>query len=334
MVDDNSLMDEAVKEAWKYQGLTYPNPAVGALISDKFGSILSCKAHTKAGAPHAEVEVIKDAYCKLTQDEKIQKLKNSSEIHDYLIKNHNDVFKNYTLRVTLEPCNHYGKTPPCSHLINELGFERVVIGTKDTNKVATGGAEFLRQNGIKVDVLKTHKKCEDLLLPFKKWQEKNFVFFKLAMSLNGVIDGGIITSKNSRKLVHRFRDKCDLLVIGGNTVRIDKPTLDARLCSGKAPDILIYSKRDDFDKSIPLFNVRNRKVFTADNFDILKKYKNIMIEGGASMLNATKNIIDLYAIFHSPDFKIGNHPDIDLKLENLSQIQIKNDNLNWYKPYI
>ena len=334
MVDDNSLMNEAIKEAWKYQGLTYPNPAVGALISDKFGSILSCKAHTKAGAPHAEVEVIKDAYYRLTQDEKIQKLENSSEIHNYLIENHNDIFKNYTLHVTLEPCNHYGKTPPCSHLIKELKFKKVVIGKRDANPKAVGGAEYLRKHGIKVDILDNHEECEDLLLPFIRWQEQNFVFFKLAMSLNGVIDGGLITSKNSRELVHRFRDKCDLLVIGGNTVRIDRPTLDSRLCNGKAPDVLIYSKRDDFDKTISLFNVENRKVFIDNNFEILQEYKNIMIEGGIGMLNATKNIVDLYAIFRSPNFKIGNHPDINLKLENISQRQVKRDNLCWYKPYM
>jgi len=334
MVDDNSLMDLAVKEAWKYQGLTYPNPAVGALISDKFGSILSVKAHKKAGNPHAEVEAIKDAFIKLTNDKQLKNIEDSSKIHNYLLNNSSDIFKNYTLHVTLEPCNHYGQTPPCSHLIKELGFKRVVIGTRDTNKIASGGVEFLEQNGIKVEVLKTHKKCEDLLLPFKKWQDKNFVFFKLAMSLNGVIDGGIITNKNSRELVHRFRDKCDLLVIGGNTVRLDRPTLDSRFCDGKAPDILIYSKREDFDKSIPLFDVKDRKVFISDNFDVLKEYKNIMIEGGNGMLNATKDIVDLYAIFRSPNFNMGNHPDMDLKLETISQMQLKRDSLTWYKPYM
>ena len=331
MVKDNSLMNLAAKEAWKYQGLTYPNPAVGALISDEYGVILSCKAHTKAGAPHAEVEVIKDAYIKLTNDTSPRDIKNSSDIHKYLIQNHNNLFQNYTLHVTLEPCNHYGKTPPCSHLIKELGFKQVVIGKLDSNQVASGGKKYLIENGINVDVLEDDKECEDLLLPFLKWQKSNFVFFKLAMSLNGVIDGGIITSQSSRELVHRFRDRCDLLVIGGNTVRIDKPTLDARLCDGQAPDILIYSKRDDFEEDIPLFGVKNRKVFVADNFEILKKYKNIMIEGGEGMLEATKEIVDLYAIFHSPNFKKGNHPNLNLSLQSLFCTNIKKDTLTWLK---
>ncbi len=331
MVRDNSLMHLAVKEAWKYQGLTYPNPAVGALISDRFGSVLSCKAHTKAGFAHAEVEVIKDAYFKLTDDKKILKLQNSSEIHDYLMKKHNDMFKNYTLHVTLEPCNHYGKTPPCSHLIKELKFKKVVVGKRDTNPMAVGGVEYLREHGIKVEVLEDCAECEELIIPFLKWQKSNFIFFKLAMSLNGVIDGGIITSRASRELVHKFRDVCDLLVIGGNTVRTDRPTLDARLCEGKAPDILIYSRSKDFDNSIPLFKVKNRKVFIDDNFEILKNYKNIMIEGGEGMLKATKEIVDLYALFHSPNFKIGKYPELSLGLKYLFSKNITNDMLIWLK---
>ncbi len=331
MVDDNSLMDTASKEAWRYQGLTYPNPAVGALVSDERGSIISCEAHKKAGMPHAEVEAIKDAFIKLTDDKNLKNIYNSADIHDYLYSRHDGIFKKLTLYVTLEPCNHHGKTPPCSHLIKELGFKRVVIGKLDTNKKASGGAEYLKQNGLNVELLKNNKSCENLLIPFLNWQKGNFVFFKLAMSLNGVIDGGIITSKNSRELVHKFRDRCDLLVIGGNTVRLDRPTLDARLCEGKAPDILIYSKREDFDKTIPLFGVKNRKVFIQNSFDILKNYKNVMIEGGEGMLKATKDMVDLYAIFRSPNFKKGKHPDLDLSLEQLSCIGIKKDTLSWLK---
>jgi len=331
MVDDISLMDTAAKEAWKYQGLTYPNPAVGAVITDNVGSLIACEAHHQAGFPHAEVEVCKSAYLKLTNDTLISNIKDSNDIHKYLIANHNNIFNNLTIHVTLEPCNHYGKTPPCSHLIKELGFRRVVIGKLDENKEASGGFDFLKQNGLHVELLKNSKVCEDLLIPFLRWQKENFIFFKLAMSLNGVIDEGVITSLNSRKLVHKFRDKCDLLVIGGNTVRQDRPTLDSRLCDGKAPDILIYSREEEFDKDIPLFNIENRKVYIKNSFDILKNYKNIMIEGGEGMLEATKDTIDLYAIFRSPNFKKGKHPNLDLPLQQLSLINIKNDTLSWLK---
>ncbi|MCF6172781.1 MAG: bifunctional diaminohydroxyphosphoribosylaminopyrimidine deaminase/5-amino-6-(5-phosphoribosylamino)uracil reductase RibD [Campylobacteraceae bacterium] len=322
-------MNIAVKEAWKYQGLTYPNPAVGALVCDDFGSILSCKAHTKAGNPHAEVEVIKDAFIKLTNDKNLTLLSSSQDIHNYLIRNHNNIFNNFIIYVTLEPCNHHGRTPPCSYLIKELGFKKVVIGKQELNKKASGGVEFLRRNGIQVEILQNDTSCKNLLLPFTKWQEKNFVFFKLAMSQNGVINGGVITSEDSRKLVHNFRNVCDLLVIGGNTARVDRPILDARKCNGKAPDVLIYSKKDNLDKEIPLFKVENRKVFIANNFDILKDYKNVMIEGGEGMLKATKEIVDMYAIFHSPNFKIGKHPDLNLNLNLLNLQKIKEDTLSW-----
>jgi len=326
---DIFLMDIAIKEAWRYQGLTYQNPAVGALISDDFGAILSCKAHKQAGLPHAEVEVIKDAFIKLTNDMLLKSICNSADIHNYLISKHNGIFKDYTLHVTLEPCNHYGKTPPCSHLVKELGFKRVVIGVRDSNKEASGGVEYLRKNGINVKVFDDCHRCKDLLLPFLSWQKNRFVFFKLAMSQNGVIDGGVITDKSSRELVHRFRDRCDLLVIGGNTVRTDRPILDARLCNGKAPDILIYSKKDKFNRDIPLFNVENRRVFISDNFKILNNYKNIMVEGGEGMLRATRDIVDIYTIFHSPNFKKGNHPDLNLNLKQLSCLKIEKDTLSW-----
>ncbi|MDX1809801.1 MAG: bifunctional diaminohydroxyphosphoribosylaminopyrimidine deaminase/5-amino-6-(5-phosphoribosylamino)uracil reductase RibD [Sulfurospirillaceae bacterium] len=327
---DISLMDAAVKEAWKYQILTYPNPAVGAVISDEFDNIIAVNAHKKAGSPHAEVEVIKDTYYKITRDKRVLQIEDSEEIHNYLRKNHSNIFKKFNIYVTLEPCNHYGKTPPCSHLIKELGFKRVVIGMLDPNSKASGGAEYLRNNAISVDILQNSTSCQDLLFPFESSLYGNFIFFKLAMSLNGVIDGGIITSDASRELVHKFRDKIDLLVIGGNTVRSDRPTLDARMIDGKAPDILIYSKDKNFDRSIPLFNVKNRKVYIENDFELLKKYKFIMIEGGEGMLRATQDIVDMYVIFRSPDFKIGNHPNIELKLETLSCHDINKDTITWF----
>ena len=112
------------------------------------------------------------------------------------------------------------------------------------------------------------QECDELLSPFVAWQSHQpFVFFKLALSKNGVARGGIITSEASRTMVHRLRDKCDLLVIGGNTVRTDRPLLDARLCDGMAPDVLIYSRQNDFDSSIPLFSVKNRKVLIENSFE-------------------------------------------------------------------
>jgi len=323
----------ALEKAWAYQGLTYPNPPVGAVITDNQNNFLAYGVHKRVGTPHAEVDAIKKAYFNITKDKKILKLEDSKEIHEYLKVNHNGIFRDKNIYVTLEPCNHFGKTPPCSDLINVLGFKRVVVGTLDTNKKASGGVEFLKQNGLHVEVL-DESTCKELLEPFTTWQNGSFIFFKLAMSNNGVIDGGVITCKESRALVHKLRDRCDLLVIGGNTVRVDRPTLDARLCDGKAPDVLIYSKTKEFDKDIPLFSVAKRKVYIEDSFKKLKEYKFIMIEGGEGMLNATKELINHYLIFRSPHFKDGNVPKIELKLKELNSSTIGEDRLTWFKKVV
>ena len=326
------FIDLALEKAWAYQGLTYPNPPVGAVITDNQNNFISYGVHKKVGTPHAEVNAIKKAYFKITQNKEILNIEDSKNIHDYLELNHNGIFKDKNIYVTLEPCNHFGKTPPCSHLIAKLGFNKVIVGTLDTNKKASGGIEFLKQKSLHVEVL-NESTCKELLEPFTIWQKEPFVFFKLAMSNNGVIDGGTITSKASRKLVHCLRDRCDLLVIGGNTVRVDRPTLDARLCNGKAPDIFIYSKIKEFDKTIPLFNVPDRKVHVEDNFDKIKEYKFIMVEGGEGMLKATKELTNHYLIFRSPHFKEGNSPKISLKLKELNSSKIGEDRLTWFKQF-
>ncbi len=330
MVDGKKkLMGLAVKKAWVVQGLTYPNPPVGAVITDKKNHPISYGVHKKAGMPHAEVEAIKKAYATITQDKEILKLKKSDDIHQFLYLNHNNIFVDKNIYVTLEPCNHYGKTPPCSHLIKELGFKKVFIGALDTNKKASGGKKFLKKHGLHVELLNMST-CRALLKPFTLWQKDRFVFFKLAMSNNGVINSGIITSKSSRELVHRLRDRCDLLIIGGNTVRVDRPTLDARLCEGKAPDILIYSKQKNFDKTIPLFSVKNREVFISNDFEKVKKYKFVMVEGGEGMLEATKELVSHYLIFHSPHFKKGDNPKFELDLKELFSSRIGEDRFSWF----
>jgi diaminohydroxyphosphoribosylaminopyrimidine deaminase/5-amino-6-(5-phosphoribosylamino)uracil reductase len=328
--DEKYFMQMALDKAWAYQGLTYPNPPVGAVITDAKDNFISHGVHEYAGGPHAEVNAIKSAYKKLTNDSKIDAIKNSIEIHEYLSKNHNCIFNDKTIYVTLEPCNHYGKTPPCANLIVELGFKKVFIGTRDPNKTASGGVDKLIENGLHVELGVLGKKCKSLIEPFMLWQEETFVFFKLAMSTNGVIDGGTVTCTESRKMVHAIRNKIDLLVIGGNTVRVDRPTLDARLCNGRAPDVLIYSKNKEFDKNIPLFSVPNRKVFIKDNFDKINDYNFVMIEGGEGMLNEVKKFVNWFLIFRSPHFKNGFSPSLEISLKEEFSVSIGEDRLSWF----
>jgi len=284
----------ALDKAWEYQFLTYPNPAVGATLI--INNHIFVNAHKKAGNPHAEVEVLWEAFRAFHTTPDLQ---TSQEIHEYLIQNHNNFFNNSIMYVTLEPCSHIGKTPSCANLLTILKPNKVVIGWLDPISTHSGGVEMLKSAGIEVEVA-NDKRCYDLIEPFIKWQ-KRFIFFKFAFSLNGVYTGGYITKKLSLKWVHKVRDKLDLIVIGGETIRTDRPTLDSRLINGKAPDILIYSKNKNFDKTIPLFNVKNRQVYIGDNLDVLDKYKFIMIEGGENLYKHLKDKIDWKIFMLNPN---------------------------------
>jgi len=325
-------MTLALSEAWKYQGLTYPNPAVGCTVVGENGEILAVEAHHKAGGPHAEVNALKAAYYKLTDDAYILALEESSDIHTHLQSNHNNIFANTTLYTTLEPCSHFGKTPSCARLIADLGIREVYVGSNDTNPEAKAGSMILNMNDCLVYSELLKKECDALVTPFNMWQKENFVFFKWAQRLNATIDSGIISSKESRKNVHAMRDVCDLLVIGGNTVRMDRPRLDARLVNGKAPDILIFSREKEFDRTIPLFSVKNRKVLIEDNFSKIVKYKNIMIEGSAKMYELTRGIVDYYLLYLAPSFG-GKTPFIikEEKFEILNIEKEDKDIIMWMK---
>lgn len=330
-IDDNFYMRLAIDEAWKHQLLTYPNPAVGCVIV-KNQRLLAVEAHKEAGMPHAEVNALKTAYLK-DNPNSILKTKNSSfDIHQFLLQNHNGFFNDCEIYVTLEPCNHIGKTPSCANLLKELKPKRVIISVKDPNKQATGGLETLRNENIDVTLGILEKDGLNLILPFISWQNKSCIFFKMAQTLNGSIDGKI-SSNRALAYVHTLRDKIDLLVIGGNSVRIDKPTLDTRYIQGKNPDIFIYSKNKVFDNSIPLFKIPNRKVLISDDLYKLLDYKFIMIEGVYNLLDKLKERIDFFILIISPKIRKGQNAlnEIDLDFEIIHENFIGEDKIVFLK---
>ena len=307
---NNKFMQLAIQKAWQYQFLTYPNPAVGATVV-KNGEVLSVEAHKKAGLPHAEVLALKAAYLTEYKDSLLEQLEDSLSIHNYLILHHKNFFHDCEIYVTLEPCNHIGKTPACAMLLEAVQIKKVYIGTMDCNNIATGGLQRLQNANIDVEIDVCKEQTDELLYPFKKWQEGSFIFFKLAMRADGTIDGGYITTKDSLKLVHNIRNNLDLLVIGGQTVRVDRPTLDTRFSDLKnPPDILIYSKKDDFDTTIPLFNIPSRTVEISNCLELIKAKKFIMIEGGYNLLEQVKTQIDYFVIFVSKKTKSDKIIDI------------------------
>lgn len=215
---DQKFMREALRQARKGLGRTSPNPVVGAVIV-RNGQILSKAYHRKAGAPHAEVEAL-------------SKLKGSA--------------RGGTLYVNLEPCNHHGKTPPCTEAILLSDLDRVVVGMKDPNpKVKGGGCEFLRKKGIKVTTGVLEAECRQLNEAFIKSSTCGcpFVILKSAITLDGWIATAQgcskwITNEKSRQSVHRLRDQVDAVMVGIGTVLTDNPSLTTRLNRGRGKDPL------------------------------------------------------------------------------------------------
>jgi diaminohydroxyphosphoribosylaminopyrimidine deaminase/5-amino-6-(5-phosphoribosylamino)uracil reductase len=331
IINDNFFMKLAIDEAWKYQLLTYPNPAVGCVVV-KNGEILSIEAHKEAGMPHAEVNALKAAYLKKHPNDVIKTKRKSEDIHEYLIKNHNGFFNDCEIFVTLEPCNHIGKTPACANLLKELKPKRVIIAHEDTNKIASGGCETLKEANIDVSLGCMKKEAYELLYPFIKWSENTFVFYKMAQTLNGSIDGKI-SSNQALAYVHTLRDKIDLMVIGGNTVKTDKPTLDARYIAGRAPNVMIYSKNKIFDTNIPLFKIPNREVIISDDLFKLLDYKFVMIEGTYNLLDTLKERIDYLVLLVSPKIRKGENAlnEIDMDFEIIHENYIGQEKIIYLK---
>lgn len=214
-------MREAILEARKGRFDTYPNPAVGAVLLHD-GIIVARGHHARAGGPHAEIACLEDARRKGVSA------------------------RGLTMVVTLEPCNHQGKTGPCSEALIEAGIARVVVGTKDPTSRASGGAQRLREAGVEVieDVLEPE--CRLMVSDFLTWQTQNrpFVMLKLASTLDGRIatrsgKSRWITGEAARNDVHRLRAGVGraggAVIVGGSTFRNDNPRLDAREPHGGGP---------------------------------------------------------------------------------------------------
>ncbi len=252
---DEFYMQLALDKAWKYQGLTYPNPAVGAVVTLD-GNILAIAAHQKAGTSHAEVLALLSAYETLSNTPIDFDPNDAQKAHTFLLTLPKDFFSQCTIYVTLEPCSHEGKTPSCASLLQSLALSRVVIGIQDPIEGHDGGMKKLENASVGV----LEEACQDLIEPFMIWQKRAFVLFKLAQTSNGRIGGGYLSSNASLTHVHQLREVCDTLLIGGNTVREDRPTLDCRFIEAKAPAVKIYTKENNFDRDIPLFGIENRDV--------------------------------------------------------------------------
>jgi diaminohydroxyphosphoribosylaminopyrimidine deaminase/5-amino-6-(5-phosphoribosylamino)uracil reductase len=277
-------------------GTTYPNPLVGSVIVHN-DRIIGEGWHYKAGQPHAEVNAIASV----------------SEAN---------LLKEATIYVSLEPCSHFGKTPPCADLIIQSGIKKIVVGSLDPNpKVAGRGIKKLMEAGCEVIVGILENECDELNKRFFTFHQKNrpYIFLKWAETVDGFISPKNesrnetkpiwITNEFSRQLVHKMRAEEQAILVGTNTVLQDNPSLTVREWAGENPVRIVidrslklsqdFSVFDGTAKTI-VFNEKETK--TSGNLDFEKvnfseeipqqicqalfkrEIQSVIIEGGAKTL--------------------------------------------------
>lgn len=237
---DEQYMMRCIELARLGMGKVAPNPMVGAVIVHK-EKIIGEGFHHMCGKEHAEVNAI-------------------SNVKDPLL------LKDSTIYVSLEPCSHHGKTPPCVDLLIEHQFKRVVIGCVDTHtKVSGKGIDKLKKSGIEVTVGVLEKECRDLNKRFFTFHEKQrpYVILKWAQSLDGYLDKprhqneqGInwISSPDTKVLVHKWRAEEQSILVGRKTVQNDNPALTVREYAGKNPTRIIIDSQLQLDEGLHIFS--------------------------------------------------------------------------------
>ncbi|NET00886.1 MAG: bifunctional diaminohydroxyphosphoribosylaminopyrimidine deaminase/5-amino-6-(5-phosphoribosylamino)uracil reductase RibD [Sphaerospermopsis sp. SIO1G2] len=232
---DSHMMQRCLQLARQALGRTSPNPLVGAVVV-KNGEIVGEGFHPRAGEPHAEVFALKAA---------------------------GEQARGATVYVSLEPCNHYGRTPPCSEGLIQAGVSRVVVGMVDPNPlVAGGGIARLREAGIEVVVGVEEQACRQINEGFihRILHKRPLGILKYAMTLDGKIatnsgHSAWITNSEARSEVHQLRAACDAVIVGGNTVRQDNPHLTTHRQQGHNPLRIVMSRSLNLPENAHLWEV-------------------------------------------------------------------------------
>jgi diaminohydroxyphosphoribosylaminopyrimidine deaminase/5-amino-6-(5-phosphoribosylamino)uracil reductase len=332
-VDDIKFMKRCLDLASKGIGYTYPNPLVGSVIVYN-NKIIGEGYHTKYGESHAEVNAINSV-----GDKKL--------------------LRESTLYVNLEPCNHHGKTPPCTEAIINNGIKRVVIGSRDPNRLVDGnGIDKLRSSGCNVVVGVMELECSNLNKRFFKYHKhkRPYIILKWAESKDGFIsplksnqsprEVNWISGENSKKLSHKWRSEEHSILVGVQTIIDDDPLLTTRFVDGKNPirfvldpnsRIPIDSKvLSEVSKTIILSKKENNLIpnYTkSSNFENIQKIieslydmkiQSVLIEGGTKTINHFLNndSWDSIRVFKSnKNIKDGiKSPDLDFSKFSNSDI--------------
>lgn len=234
---DEHYMSRCVQLAKLAAGSVAPNPMVGAVLVYE-NKIIGEGFHKKYGEPHAEVNCIN----------------NVSDENKGLIENS-------TLYVSLEPCSHYGKTPPCADLVIQKKIPRVIIGCKDIFKEVAGkGIQKLNDAGIETMVGVLEKECAELNKRFFTFHQKHrpYIILKWVQTANGKIgekaERVLISNDYSNRLVHKWRSEEAAILVGTHTAEQDNPSLTTRLWQGKNPVRIIIDKELRLPSALSLFN--------------------------------------------------------------------------------
>lgn len=278
-MNKNKLMQLALELAKKGENKTFPNPNVGAIIF-KNGKIIGKGYHRFFGDNHAEINALKQAG--------------------------NDA-ENSTLIVTLEPCSHHGKTPPCVDAIIKANIKKVIVGIIDPNPLVSGnGIKKLKEAGIEVETGILKNKLDSFYKDYSKKfiEKKSFVVLKYAMTLDGKIasitgDSKWISSQKSRDWVHRFRTGFDGILVGVNTIIKDNPVLSShgkgknpvrividpeleipissKVLNDKLPTVIIYSTENKEEKIVEI-KKRNKFLIQIKSHSGIIDFKKILDE--------------------------------------------------------
>lgn len=301
MISHKKYMDLTIRLAEKGRGLTSPNPLVGCIIV-KRGRIVGKGFHKKAGTEHAEIIALQEAGKKSI---------------------------NSTMYVNLEPCSHWGKTPPCTEKIVEAGVREVIIGMKDPNPLVDGFKE-LKFRGLKAKIGILEKEAKKLNEAYSKHMKtkKPFVILKVAMSLDGKIatatgDSKYITSKEARAYVHQLRTEVDAVMVGLNTVLRDNPELTPRLVKGEDPMKIVVDSRLKIPKGCNLMKDPSKLIIAttknAQKNDV-KRLQQLGVNVVAT--KSVKEMVDLKDLMR----QLGKHEITSVMIEggsNLNSSAIK-----------
>lgn len=295
MISHKKYMDLAIKLAEKGKGMTSPNPMVGCIVV-KRGRIVGKGFHKKAGTEHAEVLALDDAGKKAI---------------------------NSTLYVNMEPCSHWGRTPPCTERIVEAGVREIIIGMKDPNPLVNGFRE-LKFRGLKTKIgilEKDAKKLNEVFIKYMK-TKRPFVTLKVAMSVDGKIatstgDSKYITSKEARTYVHQLRSDVDAVMIGLNTLLRDNPELTPRLVKGKDPMKIVVDSSLKIPKNCNLMKDPAKLIIATTGKAPKNVVKNLQQKGiNVIITKSKKGMVELQDLMK----QLGKHEITSVMIEGGSQL--------------